>query len=778
MQNNLCIHGHFYQPPREDPWLREVLPEGSAAPGLHWNERIGRESYGPLAWARRTDGEGRIIEIINCYAWISFNLGPTLLSWMERGDPSTYARVQEGDAQSVVRWGHGNAIAQIYHHIIMPLASPLDKEVETAWGLDDFQARFRRPAEGMWLSEAAVDTASLDVLARAGVRFVILAPRQAKAVAPLEQEAWTPVAEYELDVSRPYRVDLPSGRSMAVFFYHGPLSQAVAFERLLENGENFWQRISSYFRERGSAATSLLSLATDGETYGHHFAFGEMALAYVLAQTLFGRDDIRLTNFAAFLEERPPTMRVRLHEPSSWSCVHGVERWRTDCGCTTGGHPGWHQRWRGPLREGLDRLKLGFDKHFFARGKNLFLDPKQALLTYGKVLAGTLDQETFAQRQFRGKLDAAERQTAWRLLGMQQWGLASMASCAWFFDEISRIEPLNGLTYALRAMELCQATGGPSLEEQESGLCAALERAKSNYQDKGTGKDLYYNEVRPRLETPDSIGAQALLKLWAQGHAPSRKKREVSWHGVRASVWSENGAKAGVQEGKLALLWRHEQEEDRYFWRWKRGQGNDPLKDVIAVVPEAGTIAAGKQLQAFRPEALPWNKLQALALDLVENANQREWEEQCARLRAVPRLFLPWQESQTTQNRREYWVRLWPVLAWLYVMGFDLPQGGAPGVPQKPNGLMAASTGCLIDFLASEGRDHPDRALVGGRVVEHVLQLLHGSPPLWTSAIKMVERCREIELQVDWWSVQNKVWALGLDAPQARTLAEGLDFKV
>lgn len=777
MQNNLCIHGHFYQPPREDPWLREVLPEGSAAPGLHWNERIGRESYGPLAWARRTDGEGRIIEIINTYAWISFNLGPTLLSWMERCDPATYARVLEGDAQSVERWGHGNAMAQIYHHIIMPLATPLDKEVETAWGLDDFQARFGRPAEGMWLSEAAVDTASLDVLARAGVRFVILAPRQAKAVAPLDQEAWTPVAEYELDVTRPYRLDLPSGRSMAVFFYHGPLSQSVAFERLLENGEIFWQRISSFFRERSNAETGLLSLATDGETYGHHFAFGEMALAYVLAQTFFGRDDITLTNFAAFLAKRPPTMRVRLHEPSSWSCVHGVERWRRDCGCTTGGHPGWNQRWRAPLREGLDRLKLGFDRHFFARGKDLFLDPKQALLAHGKVLAGSQDQEAFAQAQFRTKLDAAQRQAAWRLLGMQQWGLASLASCAWFFDEISRIEPLNGLTYALRAMELCQATGGPSLEEQEAGLCAVLERARSNYPDKGTGRDLYVNEVRPRLETPDSMGAQALLRLWAQGHVPTREKRDVSWHGVRASVWSDDMPKGGVREGRLALFWRHEHEEDRYHWRWERGQGNDPLKDIFVVAPEAGRAAKVKQSRAFRPEALPWNKLQALALELVENATQQEWEEQCARLRAVPRLFLPWQEAQTTQNRREYWVRLWPVLAWLYVQGFDLPQGGAVGAPQKPNGLMAASAGCLTGFLAETGKEHPDGALLGRRVVEHVLQLLDSTPPLWKSALKVVERCRDIELRVDWWAAQNRVWALGLDAPEARSLAEGLGFR-
>ena len=773
MQNHLCIHGHFYQPPREDPWLREVLPEGSAAPSLHWNERISRESYGPLAWARRSDGEGRIIEIINTYSWISFNLGPTLLSWMERGDPSTYARIRHGDADSVQRWGHGNAMAQIFHHIIMPLASPLDKDVETAWGLHDFEARFKRPAEGMWLSEAAVDTASLEVLAREGVQYVILAPRQAKAVAPLDREEWHPVAEHELDVTQPYRVDLPSGRSIAVFFYHGPMSQAVAFERLLENGENFWQRIGGFFRDRGNSDSGLLSLATDGETYGHHFQFGEMALAYVLAQTFYERDNVRLTNFGAYLAERPPKVRVKLHEPSSWSCVHGVERWRSDCGCSTGRHPGWNQRWRAPLRQGLEKLKLGFDKHFFGTGGALFQDPKQALLDYGKVLAGSQDQDSFILEHFQKKLTAPQRQTAWRLLGMQQWGLASLASCAWFFDEISRIEPLNGLTYALRAMELCQLTGGASLEEQEAGLCGILETAQSNYAEKGNGRELYLDEVRPRLETPSSIGAQALLKLWARDVAPTRQKRTVSWHGVRATVWSIAKPKSDIREGSMSLAWRHESEEDRYSWRWAPDKDNDPLKDEFLLRPEGDNTEGA----VFRPDALPWNKLQALALTLVESAADEEWENRGKRLRSLPRLFLPWQEAQVTQNRREFWTQLWPELAWIYVQGGDL-HTDAPLPKDRNTGILEASPACLKEFLREEGTEHPDRPIVGGRVQEHVLGLLRDTPPLCKTATRVVERCQEIGLDVDWWPVQNVLWSLGLESPQVRTLAGLLGFKI
>lgn len=322
----LCLHGHFYQPPREDPWMDTILPEGSAAPARHWNERICGESYGPLAWARRTNGTGRIIEIVNCYEWMSFNFGPTLLTWMEQQAPDIYARVLEGDSKSLERLGHGNAIAQIYHHVIMPLATDLEKRAEIAWALADFTARFKRPAEGMWLSEAAVDTRTLELLAQAGVKFTILAPRQARQVADLEQENWTEANEGNLDIREPYLVELPEGRSIAVYFYDGPLSQAVAFEGLLRNGDMFWGKLS------GLAGKGLLALATDGETYGHHFKFGEMALAFALSQARAGVDDMRLTNYAAYLAENPPRRRARIHENSSWSCAHGVERWRSDCG--------------------------------------------------------------------------------------------------------------------------------------------------------------------------------------------------------------------------------------------------------------------------------------------------------------------------------------------------------------------------------------------------------------------------------------------------------------
>ena len=426
MHRALCIHGHFYQPPREDPWLGRILPEGSAAPSRHWNERICRESYAPLARARRLDGSGRIIELLNCYEWLSFNVGPTLLSWMERSAPETYARILEADRASLARLGHGNALAQVYHHVIMPLTSDANKALEVGWAVDDFTARFGRAPEGMWLAETAVDTPTLTALATAGITFTILAPSQATAVSD-DGRNWREVDAGSLDIGQPYKVALPSGRSMAVFFYHGPLSQAVAFDRLLADGEQFFRRLS------GAAGPGLLALATDGETYGHHFTFGEMALAYVLDQARSGRDGLSLTNFATVLAKEPPRRFVRIREASAWSCAHGVERWRADCGCTTGGHPGYNQRWRAPLRRALDRLDTRLTDHFTAAGRELFPDPQAALLAYGQVMAASLSPEAFEAAHMAPELDQAGRATAWKLLSMRKWGLASLASCAWFF---------------------------------------------------------------------------------------------------------------------------------------------------------------------------------------------------------------------------------------------------------------------------------------------------------------------------------------------------------
>ncbi len=768
MQRHLCIHGHFYQPPREDPWLLDILPEGSAAPMRHWNERILRESYAPLSCARRLDGHGRITQLVNAYEWMSFNFGPTLLSWLERADPATYARVVEGDRKSCARLGHGNAISQVYHHIIMPLASALDKEAEVAWAVADFKARYGRPPEGMWLAETAADVASLETLAAYGVKFTILAPRQAKQLSPLGKDEWRDAQEHEVDITQPYRIELPSGRSIAAFFYNGPISQAVAFERLLEDGERFWQRLSA-----SCVSNGLLSVATDGETYGHHFRFGEMALAYALGQTFFGRDEIQLTNFAAYLADNPPAMRVRIHEPSSWSCVHGVGRWERDCGCTTGGHPGWRQAWRAPLRQGLNAVKQALDAHYFAAGAALFRDPRQALLDFGAVLARdpeSGDPASFAKRAFKAKLGKAQARTAWKLLAMQQWALASFASCAWFFDEISRLEPMNGLTFCLRAMELAKETCGPDCEPM---LRQSLAQARSNIPEKGTGADLFHNEVKPRLETEATLAAQALVTLWAEGRLPDVEAEApaVVWPGVTLSLNSVEEPESFFEEGRLrgraSVAWRHESGEDALDFDWLLPD-RDAMRSQVLVklrAPKSDCVPTAETSASVA--LLPWNKRQALADAVIGGLEAADWREALEAAQEALPLFQDWQEAQVTQTSAERWVRFWAAMAWDYVMGVGAAAQLAP-----------RQRASLVAFLREQGANHPEKSRLGERVARETLRLMNSTPPLWTAAEGVAAKAADLGLDVDWWAAQNRLWELGWETPQARGLAALLGFAV
>lgn len=737
MSKSLCIHGHFYQPPREDPWLDTILPEGSAAPYKHWNERICRESYGPLAHARRLDGQGRIVEVLNCFEWMNFNVGPTLLRWMELTHPEVHARIVEGDRKSAARLGHGNAMAQVCHHLILPLASELDKELQVAWGKADFERRFGRPPEGMWLAESAVDTASLEVMAAHGIKYTVLAPRQAKAVRPLAdktaaaggQAHWSMVDEGNLDVTRPYLVRLPSGKSMAVFFYHGPLSQAVAFERLLQSGEGFWQRIC------GGAHDGLRAIATDGETYGHHFTFGEMALAYVLDQARSGRDGWSLTNFGTYLAANPPAMEVLLHENSSWSCVHGVERWRMDCGCSTGGNPGWDQKWRAPLRAALDKVKAAVDAHYFALGKALFTDARAALVDYGRIYAegaGGADLESFEREHFLPGLVAAEQAVAWKLLSMEQWALAAFASCAWFFDEVSRIEPVNALTMALRSLDIGGASGMPGLDRLEEELLSVLSAATSNMPGVGTAADIWRHEIQARRETSESLAAQAVLDLWGTDRLPADGARDTAgWPGVSVMLTGK------PEPGRLAMSvrWAREPGSDEFDLSVRREPENDPMSWTVEV-----RRAGQAESKSMRPGALPWNKRQALAITWVEHAERKAWECAVDATQAATAMFQPWQEAQTTQNARNAWGRLYTPVAWRYVVG-DAP---APGADKT-----------LVAFLGQAGNNNPAALRLAQRVQEYLLGLLASNPK---AASDVLVRAASIGLPLDLYPIQNIYW--------------------
>jgi len=509
MARYLCIHGHFYQPPRENPYFDAVEVQDSAYPYHDWNERVSAECYAPNATARILDGSGRITNILNNYSRISFNFGPTLLAWMERYDAETYAAVLEADQLSRERFsGHGSALAQGYNHLIMPLAKRRDKVTQVLWGLADFRHRFGREAEGMWLPETAVNLETLSVLAEHGVRFTILAPHQAGRVRRLGEAQWHDVSGARVDPTRPYMVLLPEGRHLAVFFYDGPASRAVAFERLLTNGEGFVRRLLGGFSEN-PGWDQLEHIATDGETYGHHHRFGEMALAWSLSH-LESTRHARLTNYGEFLAIHPPAFEVEILDNTSWSCSHGIERWRSDCGCATGANPGWDQAWRGPLRHALDWLRDELAAIFEQQGGELLADVWASRDAYVELVLdrSTAVVDAFLSRHARRPLAPTDEINILKLLEMQRHAMLMYTSCGWFFDEISGLEATQVLQYAGRALHLAEELTERRLEPTFLELLA---RAPSNVPAIGSGAEVFIRQVKPAAADLNKVGAHAAI---------------------------------------------------------------------------------------------------------------------------------------------------------------------------------------------------------------------------------------------------------------------------
>jgi len=516
MERYVCIHGHFYQPPRENPWLEAIEGQPSAYPYHDWNERIAAECYAPNADARILDGDNRIVAIVNNYASMSFNFGPTLLSWLEDKAPEVYRAILAADQESLRRFsGHGSALAQPYNHMILPLASPRDRRTQVSWGVRDFVHRFGREPEGMWLPETAVDTESLEALAEAGIVFTILAPHQATHVRKLGEEPWQEAPAAGVDPTMPYSVSLPSGRSIAIFFYDGPSSRAVAFDRLLSTGERLAERLSAGFTE-DAGRPQLVHIATDGETYGHHHRHGDMALAYAL-HTLAAKDLARLTNYGEFLGRHPPTHEAQILENSSWSCAHGVERWRSNCGCQSGLHPGWSQAWRAPLREALDALRDTLAPLWEAKAGALFPDPWQAHEEYVGVV---LDRSPETVRRFLAthagrELAEPERIEALKLLELQRHAQLMYTSCGWFFDDVGGIEARQIIQYAGRVLQLSEELFGAGFEERFLDL---LEKARSNDPEAGDGRKIYEESVRPAMVSLERVGAHyGVSSLFTEG---------------------------------------------------------------------------------------------------------------------------------------------------------------------------------------------------------------------------------------------------------------------
>lgn len=502
----MCIHGHFYQPPRENPWLEAVEVQDSAAPYHDWNHRVTAECYAPNAASRLLDEQGRIVVLRDNYRRISFNFGPTLLAWMAHAHPDLHATVQRADRESVRRFGRGNAMAQVYAHCIMPLASRRDQQTQVRWGIADFVHRFGRAPDGMWLPETAVDPRTLTVLAENGIRFTILAPSQAARVR-YGGGAWTEVAQAGIDCQRPYRCDLGNGRSLTLFFYDGDIAHAIAFGGLLNDGRALAQRLADAALRRPEAAGNpppIAHIATDGESYGHHHRFGDMALAAAL-ETIEREGRVRLTNYAAYLDQVTVVDEVEIHPNSSWSCAHGVERWRADCGCRAGGQPGWNQAWRAPLRQALDWLKTELDTLFEHQAGTLLNDPWAARDAYIDVVLrrNSERREAFLQRHARRTPRRRTRTRIWELLEMQRYALLSFTSCGWFFDEPTGLETTQVLSYAARAIQLATERGS----DLEPGFLRQLEPLRSNLPEYGNGPDIYRQLVRPQVTDHPRVAA-------------------------------------------------------------------------------------------------------------------------------------------------------------------------------------------------------------------------------------------------------------------------------
>ncbi len=521
----VCIHGHFYQPPRENPWLETVETQDSAAPYHDWNERVCAECYATNGAARIVNEKNHIIAIVNNYSRMSFNFGPTLLSWLRENAPRTLRMILDGEQASRKHYrGHSSAMAQVYNHIIMPLAGPRDRVTQIRWGIADYEFNYGRKPEGMWLSETAADTASLEIMAQNGIRFTVLAPHQSKRIRPLKKSSsasasdpapnpaaavtpaalaaekapaadqWTDTSNASVDTTRPYLLRFASGASIAIFFYDGPPSRAVAFEGLLNSGEAFAARLKAGFKD--SPAPQLVHVATDGESYGHHHKYGDMALAYTL-RLLENDKTVRLANYSSFLEQFPPEHECEIVENTSWSCVHGVERWRSNCGCN-GGKPGWNQAWRAPLRQALDALRDALVPLTEEEGNKLFRDVWAARDAYIHIVLDRTAENTdrFFLEQQSHPLTEEERVRALEFMEMQRHAQLMYTSCGWFFDDISGIETVQVIAYAARVLQLARHLFGERAAQLEPAFLARMAEAKSNVPSKGDGAQVYEKCVR------------------------------------------------------------------------------------------------------------------------------------------------------------------------------------------------------------------------------------------------------------------------------------------
>jgi alpha-amylase/alpha-mannosidase (GH57 family) len=541
MDKYVCVHGHFYQPPRENPWLEDVELQDSAYPYHDWNARITEECYRQNAASRILGSDKKIIDIVNNYTNISFNFGPTLLYWLQSHAPDVYAKVLEADKKGRERFsGHGCAIAQAYNHMILPLSNDRDKHTQVLWGLRDFRQRFEREPEGMWLPETAVDIPTLEVLAQYGIKFTILSPRQAKRVRGIGGRRWKNVSENDLDTTLPYICNLPSGKNIVLFFYNGPTANDIAYGTLLQSGENLADRLLESF-PKNSEAARLTHVATDGESFGHHHRFGDMALAYCLHH-LETADLARITIYAEYMEKFPPANEVEIWENTSWSCAHGVERWKSNCGCCSNESYRGQQQWRAPLREALDWLRDRLYGIYEHRMSEYSSDPWHVRNEYINVVNDRSPEnvEKFISQTAGRPLDEGNRIAFLKLLEVQRNAMLMYTSCGWFFDHVTGIETVQVIKYAARAIQLCRDVQKEDLEPEFKNM---LERIPTNNHELRNGRDVYHAYVEPAQVNLDRVGAHYALSSVFDGE--ETRQTEIYCYSVRPEDYQRS--EAGVQ---------------------------------------------------------------------------------------------------------------------------------------------------------------------------------------------------------------------------------------
>jgi len=786
----IVVHGHFYQPPRENPWLESVEVQDSAAPFHDWNERVSAESYAPNTAARRVDDQNRVLDIVNNFEKISFNIGPTLFAWLERYRPEVYAKILDADRASLEARGHGNACGQVYNHMIMPLATRRDKVTEVRWGIEDFRWRYGREPAGLWLPETAVDNESLEVLAEAGVKFTILAPHQALRVRPLEGEVWEGVGG-AIDPSRAYLWRGPRGLSLALFFYDGHISRAIAFDRVLERSENLVGWLNAAFSD-ARTWSQLVHVATDGETYGHHSRFGEMALAAAVRQ-IEAEGTATLTNYAAFLAAHPPTHEVEIREQTSWSCAHGIERWRSDCGCRTRGD--WHQRWRAPLREALDWLRDQIDPFFEARASAHLKDPWAARDDYAQVLLDRSAErlDAFFTAHARGPLDPAARVEARRLLELERNRLLMYTSCGWFFDEISAIEPVQILRYAAMALQYLNDLGGGRLEDE---FVRRLSAAPSNIPVMRDGGEVYRRLIRPTAVNLSRVLAHYAITGLLDEYPDDARIYAYRVERLDAARETSNGTTLSVAHARVSSDLTGETREMvsalAHFGghdfscgvrTWDDRPTYDALKaDLLARCARQSVADLVRGLDEYFPGGL--SSLSHLFLDerrrvlanviratleRHEETYRKIWEENRKLVHYLREVDAPIPESLAIIARH--------VLEQQVTMEL-LSSPDLAAIPDRVVAIVdeANALGLTLDLMAQ-------RPLMG-RAVAHALALVAESPARErvAQATALVEGARRLGIRYGHWATQNRFFQIWSERPDARAdllpLANALGFSL